>query len=95
MLGFKLTDGAKQVAEDYGCHWFIDIIVSWQCNEAVRREEFQVWKLSRQGNGKFVVRAEDGDNNWLVTQQIEYSDFKDDDLTLWCVNKVIFLPSEY
>lgn len=95
LLGYKLTDGAKQVAEDYQCYWFLDIIVSWQTNAQVRNEEFQVWKLSRNQRGSFEVRCEDGNNNLLIGQKITYSDFKDDDLTIWLQHKVIFLPSEY
>lgn len=93
--GFTYTDGVKQVAEDYGAFWFIDLIVSHQTNAKVRNNEFQVWKLSRVKDDKFIATCEDGNYNKITEQKIPFSDFKDDELTMWCVNRVILLPSEY
>lgn len=94
-FGFVYTDGVAQVAEDYKAYWFIDIILSYQGNKQVRREEFQGWKLSRIKGDSFIVICEDGNDIKVISQKIAYSDFKDDDLTFWLANKTIMLPSEY
>jgi hypothetical protein len=94
-LGFTYTDGVKQVAEDCGAYWFIDLIASYFTNPKVRAEGFQVWKLTRVKDDQFRAICEDGNNNKVVSQNIDFSDFKDDELTFWCVGKVIMLPSEY
>lgn len=94
-FGFTTTDGAQQLAEDYGANWFIDLIISHQTNAKVRAEGFQVWKLQRVEGDQFKAICEDGNDNVVVTQEIEYSDFKDDSVTMWCIDKVILLPSEY
>lgn len=98
--GFVVSEGAKQVADDYGCYWFLDIIVSYHLHKKVRNEEFQVWTLKRifdkkEPTNRFKVVCENGNGTVLVTQKIGFSDFKDDTLTLWCIDKTIMLPSEY
>lgn len=94
-LGFHYTDGVAQVAEDYGANWFIDVIASHQGNKRVKAEGFQVWKLSRLKDDEFIAVCEDGNNNKVVSQKIPFSDFRDDNLTMWLVDRVIMLPSEY
>jgi hypothetical protein len=94
-LGLRYTDGVKQVADDYGAYWFIDLIGSHQNDPKVRAEGFQVWKLSRVKDDKFKAVCEDGNDNKITSQDIDYSDFKDDELTFWFVDNVILLPSEY
>ncbi len=94
-LGFKMTDGVMQLANDYQCHWFIDIIASYQGYKKFKANRFQVWKLKRIQDARFWVIAEDGDNNKIGEQLVPFSDFKDDDLTMWLVDGVILLPSEY
>jgi hypothetical protein len=95
MLDIKLTDGAKEAAELYECFWFLDIIASIQYMPEVHAEGFQVFKLERVKNDHFKVTMEDGNDNVIYTQNIAYSDFKDDILTLWVVDKIIMLPTEY
>lgn len=94
-LGFQYTDGVAQVSEDYEAYWFIDVIASHQCHAKVRAEGFQVWKLKRTKDDKFMAICEDGNNNRVTQQAIPFSDFKDDEVTMWLVNRVIMLPSEY
>ena len=90
-----LTDGVKEAADIYQCYWFLDIIASVQYMPEVHAEGFQVFKLERVKNDHFKVTMEDGNDNVIYTQNIAYSDFKDDILTLWVVDKIIMLPSEY
>jgi hypothetical protein len=95
LCGTQLTDGSKAAAELYECFWFLDIIASIQYMPEVHAEGFQVFKLERVKDDHFKVTMEDGNDNVIYTQNIAYSDFKDDILTLWVVDKIIMLPSEY
>src|ERR1035437_3977666 len=95
LCGTTLTDGARAAAGLYECFWFLDIIASVQHMPEVKAEGFQVFKLERVKDDHFKVTMEDGDDNVIYTQNIPYSDFKDDILTLWVVDKIIMLPSEY
>lgn len=92
-MGLVLTDGAKAFAERYGAFWFLDIIASYQTG-AMRAQEFQVWVLEA-AESKGVVTATDGNKNVLKTQKIEFTDFPCAKGTLWLVDGVIMLQSEY
>lgn len=39
--------------------------------------------------------CEDGNDNAVYTQLIEFTDFPLDEITLWFANDVIYLPSEH
>lgn len=90
--GLLLTDGVRQVAEDLKCFWLIDIIASYQHKINL---DFQVWKLSRTEGSMFVVTCQDGNYNEVIRQEIDYSDFEGDELTVWCESPVLLLPTEH
>ncbi len=89
------TDGVKDMADTCGAYWLIDLVFSYQIQKQVRLETFQVWALKRVKNAVFTIQATDGNDNHVVSQQIPYSDFKYDTATLWLVDGVLLLPSEY
>lgn len=77
------TDGIQWLAKN-GAGWLVDVIVSYQGKDKFKREEFQVWNLTRRakkGGGGFewVVTCDDGGKGTkpvkLCTQIIPYSDF--------------------
>lgn len=68
----------------------IDAILSHQ-----RQEDFQVWKLKVNKNNGARLSMEDGNDNELVVQIIEFTDFPLSEITMWLVNDVLLLPSEY
>lgn len=92
-----LTDGTLYLAEQAGAYWLMDAIASHQIDPKVRKQPFQVWKLSRLGEA-WVLVCEDGNYNEITRQRIEYSDFPLDEITLFVGQSggrtVIFLPSE-
>lgn len=94
LFGFVLTEGAEFLAREAGAFWLIDIIVSTQDERNVKDEKFQAWKLTV-ANEKGQVVCEDGNKNILYVQRIDYTDFPLPEITLWCMNKTILLPSEY
>lgn len=107
MRKLVMTDGVKWLAENAGCFWMLDAIASHLItNEKVRREEFQVWRFKRNGPGdsdKHRLTMSDGNDNIIVTQEIEYSDFPLPEIELWLELGeagdeevlVLLLPSEH
>ena len=90
------TDGAKYVADEGGAYWLLDAIAICQRHEkAVAAEPFQVWKLTVRPDRTASLVCDDGNNNVVYTQQIEYSDFPLDEITLWFANGTIYLPGEH
>ena len=90
------TDGAKFVADEGGAYWLLDIIALAQRYEKrIAAERFQVWKLIVQSDQTATLTCEDGNYNVVYTQQLEFTDFPADEITLWCSNSTIYLPNEH
>ena len=94
-FGHTMTEGVYQLCTDYQCFWLIDVILSHQHTKEVNKEPFQVWKLERVKDDEFKVTATDGNDNIIAEQDIEFSDFKDDEVTIWNIDRTILLPNEY
>lgn len=92
---FTMTDGVKHLAEMCKSFWLLDVILSHQVHAKVRKQAFQVWKIKHLGNDKFAVTCEDGNNNKVTEQIIEYSDFPYEEATIWLTDNVLLLPCEY
>jgi hypothetical protein len=96
---YMLTDGALLMAQLCEAFWLLDLIFSYQCYAKVKDERFQCWQLcvstepNQEGRGE--VTCTDGDENVLVTQDIEYTDFPLPKMCLYLIDNVILLPSEY
>jgi len=95
LLDLLLTDGVKSVADEEQCYWFHDAIASYQFEAKFKNEEFQVWKIYRDMGNSFKLSARDGNNKVLATQDIEFSDFFFNELTIWKEGNVLLLPSEH
>jgi hypothetical protein len=99
-----LTEGALYVAENCGAYWLMDIIGSYQHEAKFKKQDFQVWKLktvlSLKMEKTWLVTAEDGNENALARQSIEYSDFPLNGIEIWAIRNelgglTLMLPSEY
>ena len=95
---FVLTDGALYLAENAGAFWLMDALASHR--DSYKNEGFVVAHLCMIGStGKWSLLLEDGNDNTLAEQIIEYSDFPLDEITLYVISqddlRVILLPSEY
>jgi len=91
-----LTDGCNFLREKANCRWIFDLLFSYQ--QKLKEESFQCWNLIRITGNEFEIKCHDGDENSLVRQQIPFSDFVLDELTIWLVNEgqpLCMLPSEY
>ncbi|MEP7371948.1 MAG: DUF6876 family protein [Chitinophagaceae bacterium] len=89
------TDGVKDMAETCAAYWLVDLIISHQLTKSVKFEAFQVWQLERIKDDAFKITATDGNEKHLVGQQIPFSDFRYDIVTIWLVNGCLMLPNEY
>ena len=90
------TDGAKHLADQAGAHWLIDEIAINQARPKVRAEQFQVWVLKVDlENRTGVLSCGDGNDNTVFSKRIEYTDFPLAEITFYCTDGVILLPSEY
>lgn len=89
------TDGVKQLAEECKAYWLIDLIISHQCKQEINLQRFQVWELLRSRESTYDILATDGNNHFIASQQIPYSDFPYDAATIWLVDGCMMLPKEY
>ena len=89
------TDGAKYVADNGGAYWLLDeIALAQKFSAAVKKEPFQVWKLAV-NERKGVLTCDDGDGKVVYTKQIPFTDFPLSEISFYCTDNVILLPSEY
>jgi len=77
------------------CYWLTDEVASWQLVEKVKQEEFQVFKLKVNEDRSADLIIEDGNKNQIAKQEIKYTDFPLEEITLWFENGVLYLPSEH
>ena len=96
-FGLIITDGVKALADKFSCYWFLDIVASYQ--PQLKEEEFQVWKLQRNGNSA-IVTCENGNDLQLKSQTIPWTDFEPDTCIVWIEGNnetgfVCLLPSEH
>jgi hypothetical protein len=92
------TDGVKYLQDKLGAFWLTDAIASYQSKQFKEQYEFQVWKLTVAEDNTGILTATDGnDENAIVTQEIEYTDFPLAEIVVF-VNTdpdiFMFLPSE-
>lgn len=92
---YVYTDGVKAMAEQYRAYWLIDLVFSHQLTPAVKAEPFQTWKLKRLEADRFEAVATDGNKRPIARQEIPFSDFEADRLTLYFCDGILLLPSEY
>ena len=92
-----LTDGTHHLAERAGAYWLMILFASY-LQEMDCKEWFTVLKLDAAGVTAKVI-IEDGNDNVLATQEIEYTDFPFPSIALYgCWDGeswVLMLPSEY
>lgn len=103
--GFKLTDGVKYLADEAGAYWLLDIICSYQHEPKLRTphiQHFQIWELkvlpqdeATGGRSAVVTMKTDTNHPELVRQEIQHTDFPLDTITLYLIDGVMLLPSEY
>ena len=94
-LKINLTDGCDYLRHEAEAFWLFDAILSHQTSAKVRNEPFQVWRLKKQSDETWLLTCEDGNKNIVTEQRIEFSDFPLDEITIWLVDGIAMLPTEY
>ena len=91
---FKYTDGVKFLAKNAECYWLLEFIFGHQTNAKIKATPFQTWKLVKQGEG-CTITIDDGNGKVIKTFTLSYTSFPLDSFTLWMIDGVLLLPSEY
>ena len=94
-LKLLLTDGCDYIRREAESFWLFDSIVTYQLDMTVRGLYHQVWKLTKQSDETWLLTCKDGNNNICVVQRIQFSDFPLADITIWIIDGIALLPSEY
>jgi hypothetical protein len=92
---FRHTDGIHYLAEQAAAFWLIDYVYSYQLESDFAKKSHQSWKLRVDENKKGFVSVNDGNENIIREMEIPFTDFPLKQFTLWFVNGVLLLPSEY
>lgn len=95
---FYLTDGTKYLAEKAECFWLFDLYWSHIMSIVPSENEFTVLKMTVQKSSAYVA-IEDGNDNVLASQFVDYTDFPLPSIMLYCCwfcdGWVAMLTSEY
>ena len=92
--GLFYTDGILYLLDKARCHWFVDIIASYQYK--LKDVHFQIWKLEvREDSSALVTMKEDTGKPAIVSQAISHTDFPLDEIEVYCIDNVVLLKSEY
>ena len=95
-----LTEGVVFLAKNAGggCFWLIDCIYSYLSTDAKLREKQFMYATLRVKDNQARFYIDDSDGNRLVTQDIEYTDFPLNKITLYVglygKQHIVCLPSE-
>lgn len=91
LLTFQYTDGVKFLHESCEAYWLLIAISSHK-----RKESFQVWELKVNENHSAVLTMKEDDGQpFLVNQEIAFTDFPLEKMTLYLIDGILLLPSEY
>lgn len=91
--GVNYTQGVSFLMHN-GAAWLVEAVLSHALHNAkVRREEFVVAKLKVNGS-KAMLTFDDGNDNVVARQKIEYTDFPLPEISFYIENQVLRLPTE-
>lgn len=91
---FTYTEGVFYLAMEARAYWLVDQIFGLQYeNAALGKELFQLWKLTTENNiGKLT--CEDGNGKEVFSLMVS-TDFPMKEISLYFMDNVLLLPSEY
>lgn len=100
---FFLTDGVKYITDKFGLCWFLDTVLSYHGERAVKSVKFQIWTLER------ITEGENA-GGWMVVLYLDNvpvikqlfstvsltDDYEEnfDVFKIYLADNVLFLPSE-
>lgn len=93
--GFPVaTDGVIALANAAECYWLLDVIGSYQTNKQLD-PSFQVWTLEVNLAEESGLAKGYNDTELIIAQEIPFTDFPLEKVSLYLIDGVILLPSEY
>jgi hypothetical protein len=90
---FEYTDGIKYLAENGGAYWLLDAIASWQ--KELDLSQIQFWRLKVNPDNSAVLTCERDADEPVIAQEIPFTDFPLEKISLYLCDGVLLLPSEY
>ena len=91
LLCFNYTDGVKFLHESCEAYWLLIAISSYH-----RKEPFQLWELTvNEDKSATLTMKEDSDKPNIVEQHIAFTDFPLESISLYLIDGILLLPSEY
>lgn len=91
---YRYTDGIRFLAKEAECYWLLEYIFSNQMIAEIKATEFQVWKIFVKDEAA-TIKVEDGNKNIVKEFKIAFTTFPIAELTVWFIDGVLLLPSEY
>ena len=92
-----ITDGVRYLANQANSYWLVSAIYSHLISNAIY-SEFVVARLTVIGKTAYLV-LDDGNNQVIAKQAIEYTDFALNEISIYCCYQqqgwILLLPSEY
>lgn len=90
------TDGVKFLADRAGAYWLLDeIALAQRYAKKVAAEGFQLWRLKVEADRSARLTCDDGNGEVVFSKKIDWTDFPLDEVSLYCTDNTILLPSEY
>lgn len=89
----KYTDGIKDLADTFECHWLIDLVASY-----VKEREtypFLIWNITVKDSEAVVIAQEDTGTKEVVRQEIPYTDFPEGSFSFYTIDGIALLTGEY
>jgi len=92
----RYTDGVRYLASTVGAYWLLDIIGTEFCPRQTSGEwdSFVAIKLTV-AMQSMMISIQDGNHNEYLHKHISFTDFPEGEWSLWLVDGVLLLPSEY
>ena len=95
MPHFVYTEGVRHLFDSRDSYWLGQLISGlYSYNEKLKGESFITCELSVESHTGVLVFT-DGNDNVLLQEKIPFTDFPDKGVSVWLVDGVLLLPSEY
>jgi len=91
---YRYTDGIRFLAKEAECYWLLEYIFSNQIIKEISKQEFQVWRIFVKDDAA-IIKVEDGNKNVVKEFNIPFTIFPISEFSVWFIDGVLLLPSEY
>ena len=92
---YKFTDGVAYLVESGMCLWLLTMILSLSPTVEKKVKGFAQWKFKVNPDKTGILTCENGNEKIVLREEINYTDFPLQEITLWMEGDVLILPSEH